>query len=89
MNKSTERALEKVIACGAVIAEVRFFYVETKTSKTLTNFSQMTSQRLYLAWPKSCSGFVPAIGVSEVVVTVDLLAFEGTKQIRSNAVGPF
>ena len=89
MDRSTERALEKVIECGAVIAEVRSSIWKPKTGRALTNFSQTTSQKLSLAWLKSRSGFVLAVGVSELGVTFDLSAFEGTKQIRSNSIGSF
>jgi len=60
MNKTVERTLEKGIRLGAVFAEVSS--ARSETSRTLTPFSSIRSQRLSLVLPKSHLRFVLSSG---------------------------
>ena len=86
MNKFMERAVERGIQLGAVFAEVSSARMET--GRTLTPLSSILSQRLSSVLPKSYSRFVLSTGGSEAAVTLDRSALEGTKQVRSDAIGP-
>jgi len=76
----------KGIQLGAIFAEVSSARMEI--GRKLTPLSSIRSQRRSSVLPKSPLRFVLSTGGSKAEITPDRSALEGTKQVRSDAIGP-